>query len=402
MAFRATEIALLGSLTLPDWAVPYMTNEVISQSLLIMILFMASFFLGFAIPFGRISGGASQHSSFNNEAGVPKLFILLMTLGGIFALMEIFSQLPELVGVVFLSQGDPGEFFTGKGLWISCLSLLPAAGLGVLLSCRTAYSFTAVAFLLVAITVVVYAPLGQRGNIFTFVLLALSLLTARYPRIKRSYLVGIGMLIFLGMGTMVLWRTAIRSNSSFEDILSDMYWFQGMDRGDFEAFAGVVAYNVSVGYDSWWSFAIQLVPRFLYPSKEGYIAVSYLMDQQIHGEYDAGLTTSIVGTLFAQGGYVMVAVAAFGLGIVVKSFQNICARKELTSNRALLNGVLTAFILFLTRNGDLTNVVIMLVANLMGVFLVMGGIVASQIWRRSTREYLSFTGNSIARFPEPT
>src|SRR5262249_46079819 len=162
--------------------------------------------------------------------------------------------------------------------------------LGVLISSRTTYGFALTAFLLVCVSFIVYAPLGQRGNILTFVLLMLSLLTAKFPKMKLRYLISIGFLIVLGMGALVLWRTAIRWNSTFDEVFTNYYGSSGMD--DFDAFAGVVAYKISIDYDSWWSFAVQLVPRFLHPTKEGYTPVSYLMNDEIIGEYTAGLTTS--------------------------------------------------------------------------------------------------------------
>jgi len=391
MVFRASEVMLLGQLTLPDWAIPYMTDEVILNTLLVIGLFLMCFLSGYLVPVWSSPASIESQLSFADEAKVPKLFIGLMALVGIIVLIELLDQLPELFGVVYLSQGDPGEFFEGKGLLITGLSLLPSAVVGLLIACRTAYGFAFSAFLLLCITFVVYAPLGQRGNIFTFVILALSLLVQRFPIMKLRYLFGIGFLVFVGMASLVLWRTAIRFNSSFEDILSDFYWFNGTDRGDFEALAGVVAYKVSIGYDSWWSFVEQLIPRSLFPSKHGYVAVSYLMNKEIVGEDTAGLTTTIIGTLLAQGGFVTVVIGGLGMGMFVRVLQNISIHKVKTPNRSLLAGMATAFILLFTRNGDITNVVIMLISNLAGVFLLMAVISLSPLWERSWREVFGRT-----------
>jgi hypothetical protein len=392
MVFRATEITLFGQLTLPEWAAAFITEEVVVDALLIIGLFVTSFLMGFSVPLPISSQSNNQKVPLPNEKVVPMPLILLMALGGMMAANELLAQLPDLLGVVFLSQGDPGEFFRGKGWLITGLSLLPSSVLGVLISCRTAYGFALTVLVLICVSFVVYAPLGQRGNILTFVLLALTILTAKFPRMKLRYLISIGLLIVPAMGALVLWRTAIRWNSTFYEVLTDFYGSQGVDRGDFDAYAGVVAYKFSVDYDSWWSFAVQLVPRFLHPSKEGYIPVSYLMNDEIIGEYTSGLTTSIIGTLFAQGGITAVAIGGFGMGMFVKFVQNICTHKLKTPNRVLLSGVSIAFILFLTRNGDLTNVVVMIVSNLMGVFLLMGGIAAFPIWRRSWRDLCCYTG----------
>ena len=238
------------------------------------------------------------------------------------------------------------------------------------------------ALFLIGVTIFIYAPLGQRGNIFTFVILVLSLLTAKFPKIRLRWVLGIGILVFFGMETLVVWRTAIRYNTNFYDVISTAYALEGIDRGDFDAFAGVVAYNVRIGYDSWWNFTEQLIPRSLYPSKSDYIAVSYLMDQEIIGRGTAGLTATIIGTLLAQGGSITVAIGGLCVGVLVRVLQNICIHKVQTPDRALLGGISTAFMLLLTRNGDLTNVIIMLVSNLAGVFLLVGVVAVLPIWRR--------------------
>jgi hypothetical protein len=397
MVFRATEIVLFGQLTLPEWAAAYITDGVMIDALLIIGLFVALFLIGYSFPISTSPESSNQRIPLPNEKMIPMPFVFLMALVGAMAANELLTQLPDLLGVVFLSQGDPAEFFRGKGWLITGLSLLPSSVLGVLIACRTTYGFALTSLFLVGIAFVVYAPLGQRGNILTYIVLALSLLTAKFPRMKLRYLISIGLLIVLGMGTLVLWRTAIRWDSTFDEDLTDFYGSQGVDRGDFDAFAGVVAYKFSINYDSWWSFAVQLVPRFLHPSKEGYIAVSYLMNDEIIGEYNSGLTTTIIGTLFAQGGITAVAIGGLSMGMFVSLLQKICIQKLPTPNRVLLGGVSTAFILFLTRNGDLTNVVVMLVSNLMGVFLLMGLIAAFPIWQRTTREVFGTTAKPTTK-----
>jgi hypothetical protein len=392
MVFRATEIVLFGQRTLPEWAAAYITDGVMIDALLIIGLFVTLFLIGYSFPISRSPETSNQKLPLPNERMLPMPCVFLMALGGAMAAKELLTELPDLLGVVFLSQGDPAEFFRGKGWLITGLSLLPSSVLGMLIARRTTYGFALTSLFLVGIAFIVYAPLGQRGNILTYIVLALSVLTAKFPRMKLRYLISIGLLVVLGMGTLVLWRTAIRWDSTFDDEdLKDFYGTQGVDRGDFDAFAGVVAYNVSIEYDSWWSFAVQLIPRFLYPSKEGYIAVSYLMNDEIIGEYNSGLTTTIIGTLFAQGGITAVATGGLIMGMFVSLLQKICSQKLPTPNRVLLGGVSTAFILFLTRNGDLTNVVVMLVSNLMGVFVLMGLIAAFPTWQRTKRDFFGTT-----------
>ncbi len=52
-------------------------------------------------------------------------------------------------------------------------------------------------------------------------------------------------------------------------------------------------------------------------------------------------------------------------------------------NGELMRGLAVVFVFFLVRNGDLTNVIIMLIANLAGVSLLMAALFVLPAWRRT-------------------
>ena len=119
------------------------------------------------------------------------------------------------------------------------------------------------------------------------------------------------------------------------------------------------------------------------PSKKNYTAVSYLVNGEITGDDEAGFTASIVGTLYGQGGWAGVAVCGVILGVLMRLVQCWFITKSGNPNGEIMRGLAVVFVFFLVRNGDLTNVIIMLIANLAGVSLLMTALFILPIWRRT-------------------
>ena len=152
---------------------------------------------------------------------------------------------------------------------IAGISFLPAAILGSLMFSRTKLQLVLVSLLLFLTTSAVYLPLGQRGNIFTFVIIAVVVCSIKLGTISFKWTVTIGALILFCLEMAVIWRTTLRYG--YEGELSDLFIvanaLDGLDRGEFDALAGLVAYNSSIDFDSWWAFIEQLIPRTLMPQK---------------------------------------------------------------------------------------------------------------------------------------
>src|SRR6476469_7822640 len=60
MVFRATEITLFGELALQEWAAAYITEGVVLDALLLVGLFLASFLIGFSVPFPISNQSSNQ------------------------------------------------------------------------------------------------------------------------------------------------------------------------------------------------------------------------------------------------------------------------------------------------------------------------------------------------------
>jgi hypothetical protein len=125
------------------------------------------------------------------------------------------------------------------------------------------------------------------------------------------------------------------------------------------------------------------------PSKREYTAVSYIVNREITGDDEAGFTASIVGTLYAQGGWAGIAVCGVILGVLMRLVQCWFTTRTDDPNGKITRGLAVVFVFFLARNGDLTNVIIMLIVNLAGVSILMGALFILPIWRK-TWEHSSF------------
>jgi len=197
----------------------------------------------------------------------------------------------------------------------------------------------------------------------------------------------------------IIWRTTLRYgyDGDLSDLIIVASALDGVDRGEFDALAGLIAYNSSIDFDSWWAFTEQLIPRSLMPSKKYYTAVSYLVNREITGDDEAGFTASILGTVYGQGGWIGTAVWGVILGVLMRLVQCWFTAKTSHPNGELMRGLAVVFVFFLVRNGDLTNVIIMLIANLAGVSLLMAGLFILPIWRR-TLEHLFAVKNGHIDF----
>ena len=122
------------------------------------------------------------------------------------------------------------------------------------------------------------------------------------------------------------------------------------------------------------------------PSKKNYTAVSYLVNGQITGDDEAGFTASILGTLYGQVGWGGIAICGILLGVVMRLVQCWFTRKAGNPNGQIMRGLAVVFVFFLVRNGDLTNVIVMLLVNLAGVSFLMGALVVLPIWRRTCEQ----------------
>ena len=289
------------------------------------------------------------------------------------------------------------EVFEGNGLFIAGISFLPAAILGSLMFCRTKTGLVLISMLLFLATSAVYLPLGQRGNIFTFVIIAVVVCSIKLGNISLKWTVTVGALILFCLEMAVIWRTTLRYG--YEGELSDLFIvasaLDGVDRGEFDALAGLVAYNSSIDLDSWWAFTEQLIPRSLMPSKKYYTAVSYLVNREITGDDEAGFTASIVGTLYGQGGWTGIAVGGVILGVLMRLVQCWFTTKTGDPNGVLMRGLAVVFVFFLVRNGDLTNVIIMLIANLAGVSFLMAALFILPVWQRTFRHLFEVRNRHI-------
>jgi len=158
---------------------------------------------------------------------------------------------------------------------------------------------------------------------------------------------------------------------------------EGIDRGEFDGLAGLVAYNIPLDFASWWGFLEQIIPRQLIPYKKEYIPVSYLVNGEITGSASSGFTASIIGTLFAQTGWIGLGSSSVILGALMSLIQRWFTAAPRTVNGTLLRGLVLVFVFFLTRNGDLTNVIVMLMANLFGVVVLIGAVSLTVLWKRT-------------------
>ncbi len=383
MVIRATELTLLGQDMYSELASPYMTEAVILKASLVIALFLGCFLGSYFIVPSLYLSRSRQNKFVLGEEKVSSVLLLVMAAIGMMCASQFYSQLTDLTDII-LYQSDR-SIFEGNGLLLSGISFLPAAVLGLLISCRTKYSLIAVSGMLLLVAGAVYAPLGQRGNVFTFIILGLSVWTAKVHKINFKWAVMAGVVIVFCLEAVVIWRTAERFDTSMHEMLFGAYALGGIDRAEFDGLAALVAYDTSIGFESWWKFVEQLVPRSLLPSKEGYVAVSYLVNQEISGSADSGFTASIIGTFFAQGGFPMVALGALLFGLLVRYMQDTLIACHKTPSIVFLSGAGIAFVFFLARNGDLTNVMIMLISNLGGVFFLIAALASRTLLQRTSR-----------------
>jgi hypothetical protein len=382
MVFRATELAVFGESIYPEWVKPYMSATVLLETSLLIGVFLLSFFTSY---FSIQPNLLSQHlrTYIYPEAKQPRALILVMAIVGAACAIQFLSQLNDVTDIILHKTRE--EVFEGNGLLIAGISFLPAAILGSLMFSRTKLQLVLVSLLLFLTTSAVYLPLGQRGNIFTFVIIAVVVCSIKLGTISLKWTVTLGALILFCLEMAVIWRTTLRYG--YEGELSDLFIvanaLDGLDRGEFDALAGLVAYNSSIDFDSWWAFTEQLIPRTLMPSKRTYTAVSYLVNREITGDDEAGFTASIVGTLYGQGGWLGIAVCGVILGVLMRLLQCWFITQTRDPNGELMRGLAVVFVFFLVRNGDLTNVIIMLIANLAGVSLLMAALFVLPAWRRT-------------------
>jgi hypothetical protein len=396
MVIRASEFAMFGEEISQGGAGEYMSQALILEASLVIALFLACFLITyFVAQFGSLRGNY-QHEYLRAEVKLPKGLIIVMAAVGAICAGQFYSELTDLTDII-LQQTDR-NLFEGKGLLFSGMSLLPSAVLAALMCCRTKSSLFVGSLLYLIVLVGVYGPLGQRGNFFTYIILALSVWIGNLGSVRLKWAITVGVVGLFFAEAMALWRTALRYGyeNNLSEILTAASTIEGMDQGDFDGLAGIIAYNASINYDSWWKFFEQLIPRAFMHSKQEYVSVSYLVNQEITGSFDSGFTASIIGTFFAQGGLIGVAIGAIFMGILVRWLQNYAESEQETPNGVLVRGLAIAFVFFLTRNGDLTNVVIMLFSNLAGIFLLMGMLSFLPLWRRTWNHILDKVGKEPA------
>jgi hypothetical protein len=381
MVIRATELTLLGQDMYSELASPYLTEAVIFKASLAVALFLICFLGSYFISSLLYQDRPRQQNLVVCEQKVSSLLLLFMAAIGTMCAVQFYSQLTDLTDII-LYRSDT-SLFEGNGLLLSGISFLPAAVLGLLVSCRTKYCLIAVSAMLLLVASAVYAPLAQRGNVFTFIILGLSVWTAKFHKINYKSAVMAGVVILFCLEAAVIWRTAERYDTTMYEMLFGAYALGGIDRGEFDGLAALVAYDTSIGYESWWKFIVQLIPRSLMPSKEDYVAVSYVVNQEITGSADSGFTASVIGTFLAQGGYPLIAIGAFVFGLLVRRIQEISIAGPTTPNFVMVHGAGIAFVFFLARNGDLTNVIIMLVSNLCGVLFLIAALASRPLLLRT-------------------
>jgi oligosaccharide repeat unit polymerase len=383
MVFRATELAVFGESIYPEWVRPYMTATVLLETSLLIGFFLICFFASYFSVQPSLLGQRHLPSYIYPETKQPRLLILAMAIVGSACAIQFFSQLTDVTDIIL--HKTSGEVFEGSGLMIAGISFLPAAILGSLMFCRTRIGLVLISLLLFLTTSAVYLPLGQRGNIFTFIVIAVVVCSIKLGNISLKWTVTIGALILFCLEMALIWRTTLRYG--YEGELSDLFvvasTLDQVDRGEFDGLAGLVAYDSSIDFDSWWAFIEQLIPRGLMPSKKHYTAVSYLVNREITGDDEAGFTASILGTLYAQGGWIGIAVCGSILGVLMRLMQCWFIAQTRDPNGELMRGLAVVFVFFLVRNGDLTNVIIMLIANLAGISLLMAALCILPAWRRT-------------------
>jgi hypothetical protein len=382
MVLRASELVIFGESIYPDWVKPYMNEFVILDTSLVIGLFVVCFFLSYLL-FDFVIPDEKRYVYSNSEIKISRGVILGMAAVGTICALRFFSNLDDVTDII-LNKTKP-ELFEGSGPLIAGISFLPAAIIGVLLSCRSKRLLAGIFAVLLLITGAVYLPLGQRGNVFTFVILAFVICVAKLRKLSPKLAISTGIALLLCLELAVIWRTTLRYGYDGEllDFVVVAQSLDGIDRGEFDGLAGLVAYNASIGFDSWWSFTEQLIPRALLPSKKEYVAVSYLVNLETIGYADAGFTASIIGTAFAQGGLGGVAIFGTIFGFSMQILQRWFVYRPCTTNGLLLRGLALAFVFFLARNGDLTNVLIMLLVNAAGVLFLMAAYIVLPIWRRT-------------------
>ena len=389
MVIRATELTVFGESIYPDWVRPYMSDSLILEASLVLSIFLACFLPSYFLLSFACSNEKKGFEEARIDVAPPKLLIFGMATAGMVCAAQFFSQLEEVTDIILQKTSE--GVFEGNGLMIAGISLLPAAILGALLSCHTKRGFAVGSVLLLLIASAVYMPLGQRGNIFTFVIIALIISTAKFGHFDLKWTIAAGIALLLCLELAVIWRTTLRYG--YEGELSDLLVvanaLDGVDRGEFDGLAGIVAHRVSINLDSWWEFTEQLIPRAMLPFKREYMAVSYLVNQEVTGSASAGFTASIVGTLFAQAGWVGVALSGVILGGLMQFTQRWFTTNPCSSIGVLTRGVALVFVFFLARNGDLTNVLIMLIVNLSGVFVLISGLAFLPLWRSTWRSHLA-------------
>jgi hypothetical protein len=383
MLFRASELTLLGELSYPDWVRPYMSERIILETSLVIALFLICFLVGYFVFSLLFVEKPTQWLNLNQEASPSRLLLFGMALIGAVCAVQFLSQLNDITDIILQKTAE--DIFQGSGPLIAGMSLLPAAILGMLMSCQVKRSFVFYSFVLLMVASIVYIPLGQRGNIFSFAIIALVLFASKFGRIslKQGLVIAIGVLICLELA--VVWRTTLRYG--YEGDLTDLFVvadaLEGIDRGEFDGLAGLVAYNIPLDFASWWGFIEQIIPRQLIPYKKEYIPVSYLVNGEITGSASSGFTASIIGTLFAQTGWIGLGSSSVILGALMSLIQRWFTAAPRTVNGTLLRGLVLVFVFFLTRNGDLTNVIVMLMANLFGVVVLIGAVSLAVMWKRT-------------------
>ena len=372
-----------------------MSPTVLLETSLLIGLFLICFFASYFSVQPRLWGQKYLPSYICPEGKQPRVLILVMAIVGTACAIQFFSQLSDVTDIILHKTRE--EVFEGNGLFLAGISFLPAAILGSLMFCRTKTGLVLISMLLFLATSAVYLPLGQRGNIFTFVIIAVVVCSIKLGNISLKWTVTVGALILFCLEMAVIWRTTLRYG--YEGELSDLFIvasaLDGVDRGEFDALAGLVAYDSFIDLDSWWAFTEQLIPRSLMPSKKYYTAVSYLVNREITGDDEAGFTASIVGTLYGQGGWTGIAVGGVILGVLMRLVQCWFTTKTGDPNGELMRGLAVVFVFFLVRNGDLTNVIIMLIANLAGVSLLMAALFILPIWQRTLRHLFAVRNGHI-------
>ncbi len=358
--------------------------ETISATLIVMMISLISFYIGFRSPIAPFLSRALPRpwSPLKGKRVIFLIFCMLWV-GAIAQLLLI----QRLGGIQFILENiGVRKNTSGLGLLV-VTSNLTMDGILICYFLARKKRALGIAVFFGAIVAAFQFWTGRRGNMIPLVAFAVFIYHYKWRpiRIKRLFVIGLTMYILLGV--MLLARLYIQYPGYRNAIVANplKFYFVNMT-GDLvvDPMYTIIGHEDGFGIrvwslDHWYSFVPYMLPRAIFPWKPTYLALpDRIYARYVNPNIPTGIPPTLVGTLYLNAGYLGVILGSYILGLLAKSMVHY---RDLNnrSNAALLAYTVAIFVVLqMCRNGDLTNVISMSLSQFGGLFVAYA---VALVWR---------------------